>query len=442
MKKLLRSLFIALIPLAAVSCAQDDMAPAISEPDTPAAETQPGLFRSAAEAIQQAITDRSNMLGIPTPGSRAELDVKCIKRPAPSRSGENDTLLYVVNFPDEEGYAVIPADRRIETLTVTEAGSFSSIDEMQNPAAKEFMKAAATYARTRFEIDTTTIAKPVPETFKLIRTDTTEYTLIPPRINLKWGQSGSLGKYCSNGVMGCVPLACAMALSYFEQPRSITLTYPGHTVNSVTLNWPSIKKHVKETPMQTFCICGASGEAHDQLAHMCRQIGELIGSQYIYLNNNILYPATSGTIEGASTALSKLLPSKTKTLKNYNSVLVGSDLSNGILVMFGIASIGENHAWICDGYYHCKTIYGLYEPLPYNDLYGNPLFKLLEAYETVTKDYTHVNWGWDGRDNGYYVSGIFETLTSRRQLDDENDGHVTGDNRYPIANIKYIHIKI
>jgi hypothetical protein len=36
-----------------------------------------------------------------------------------------------------------------------------------------------------------------------------------------------------------------------------------------------------------------------------------------------------------------------------------------------------------------------------------------------TYNYAHVNWGWDGRGNGYYLTNVFDT-SSPYSLDDSS----------------------
>ncbi len=296
---------------ATASCSEDT--------PTPTAEQQPGqqvisLSRTETDAIRQAIADRKNMLGITTPDSRArDLEVKYVAGGRNSRSGASDTLLYVVNFPDEEGYAVIPKDKRLETLAVTESGSFSSIDEIKNPSARVILSAAQKYAEQSINTMSNggaTVVPTIPIPMQVIEFDTTNFVQIPTKIPYKWGQNGSLARFCPNYTTGCVPLACAMTLAYFGQPASMSLTYPSRDRNSVTFDWPSMRKHIKENNVQGNCWCNAGSDAHDQLAYLCRQLGELIGCDYSKFN------ATSGTISGALNALKSTIPSKSRTQKN------------------------------------------------------------------------------------------------------------------------------
>lgn len=58
-----------------------------------------------------------------------------------SRSGESsDTLMYVVNFEDEQGFAIIPANRTMpELLAVTESGSYDPETGSEVEPFQEYM---------------------------------------------------------------------------------------------------------------------------------------------------------------------------------------------------------------------------------------------------------------------------------------------------------------
>ncbi len=107
--------------------------------------------------------------------------------------------------------------------------------------------------------------------------------------------------------------------------------------------------------------------------------------------------------------------------------------------MFGVSSsnnVHANHCWICDGYYWLR-----YEELVYN---VDPITKRKTFYKSngfTNREYMHVNWGFDGADNGYYKRDIFDSATNFKYLDDSNDGHLNEHNAYPISGIQYILVK-
>lgn len=63
-----------------------------------------------------------------------------------SRSSNTDTLLYVVDLEDEQGFVVIAANRAVEPImAVTEKGSFDSPEVQSNEGFQSFMAAANNY---------------------------------------------------------------------------------------------------------------------------------------------------------------------------------------------------------------------------------------------------------------------------------------------------------
>lgn len=403
----MKKLFFFLIPLVMWSCSQDEALLAPTEPQPQAQAQVSPLSRSVDEAIAQAINDRSKMLGITTHGSRADLDVRIVTSGRNSRSGGDDTLLYVVNYPDEQGYAVIPRSKSIPTLAVTEEGSFTSIDDMENPTARDYMKAATGYAAGMGIGTSDSLRMPLdPEPYLYLQFDTIREVNVPAKIKMRWGQAGSLAKFTSNGRVGCVPLACALTLSHFEEPKTIQLTFPNRPVESSPLFWWEMKKHVKEFDVisDNKCHCTASETAHEQLARLSRELGMLCNATYNYENGE---PATRAPLTGAYSTLTRFLPSTPIIMRN-NMNSFRSDVQNGILLMDGSGT--GRHCWICDGYYYLKYECNSYRVYPgIASIVTDEVYKeYIETLQTVEIEYMHVNWGWDGMDNGFYNFLVFD----------------------------------
>ena len=64
------------------------------------------------------------------------------------------------------------------------------------------------------------------------------------------------------------------------------------------------------------------------------------------------------------------------------------------------ASSGIGHAWVADGYKQINYIQTTYE----YELNGRPV---IVDQSITTQYYLHLNWGWDGRNNGYFYEGVF-----------------------------------
>lgn len=145
-----------------------------------------------------------------------------------------DTLLYILNYKDNAGFAVISTRRSTEALlAVTESGTYTSPDDCDNPGFNMFMDMAIAY------VADAPFTPPTPPTggdqFEIQEVKREEITLVndtlPHRVEVEWDQTGIYGTYCKNGIAGCNNVAAAMAMSYFEYPSSILLTYLGTPQN-------------------------------------------------------------------------------------------------------------------------------------------------------------------------------------------------------------------
>ena len=190
-------------------------------------------IRSYDEALKIAESSISLLNGSATvtrSGSPRVINVdksKVIKKTFKTRSGStiNDTLIYVFNFSDSEGFALVSASLETEgLLAITEQGYFDP-DTLSGifgfdlfvEKAKEYV---ANSRNNRFPPDSTIVFHKeviVPNS----------YDYVGPYVTVKWGQDYAEGTFCSNNLAGCVNTAIAQIMSYYEYPSSIDLTYPG-----------------------------------------------------------------------------------------------------------------------------------------------------------------------------------------------------------------------
>ena len=146
-----RLCFIILCGLILYSCSKDETVTNYLESN----KGNTSNYRTLAEALQIAqdaasmvndsvetraasrtrIVDTKNVRVITSPGTR-------------SFSANNDTLLYVLNYEDEKGFAVVSANKATEgLLAVTEDGSYEeSSDAYHDTGISNFMELAKSYA--------------------------------------------------------------------------------------------------------------------------------------------------------------------------------------------------------------------------------------------------------------------------------------------------------
>lgn len=320
-----------------------------------------------------------------------------------SSDADNDTLMYVFNFNDNQGFAIVSAEKATEGLiAVTESGCYNPSDSTDT-GFNRYMAAAKQYILANKNKE-----NPNPERAQvgqLEMVDTIGVYNISPRITVKWGQTGHEGEYCSNGHSGCSVTAAAMIMSYFEYPTEIQLTYNGQPYSYRNLNWTGMKSYISviEAPLLIHNCDTCTNDDHKSIGHLCRQLGKLTGSIY----NN-------GDTETSVQTLRNVISNLGYTIGDYtsyeylaNTNTLENLLSDGKLIyMRGENINGEGHAWAIDGIYRYTVHYRWYEYEVNNEFPEFPILTLIdEQYNTYR--YNHINWGFDGYNNGYYNDGVF-----------------------------------
>lgn len=388
-----------LVSLSLIACSNEEF---ISPADNGDEMVSTIELRTETEAIAIA-TDALNEFYPAT--SRSVRDMSRIKvvtlGNVASRNEEITNPLYVVNFGDDNGYAIISANKDVEPLlAVTESGSITSLDEINNPGLGLFVAGAM-----KFEKDTTAIV-PGPgtgggELVDIWRNDTVfrSNISIPPRITVCWGQRYPEGSYCPNNRCGCDATAAAQALSYFEYPETLNLTFPERTSDQITLEWGNMRT------IQSTQYWRPYGFYDNQLAALCREIGHKINADYGS-------DGTSASLSDLRLYLKGLLPADRfviSNLKNYAPTTPA--ISNQGIMLIRAETYDEDtnkyvgHAWVIDGVIHKDyTVYVYYHKA------DSPI-EYLERQFDKKEFFFHANWGWNGKDNGFFRFDKFETTS-------------------------------
>lgn len=364
---------------------------------------------SQANAKLQRVVDIANEIAstLDESSSRsvsryASYDVEAITDVS-SRSGMEDTLIYAVNYANDNGYALISAkEGSQEVLAVIDEGHFNENESEENPGFKMFIDLAKAYVQEE-EIPVesrSTITGPVVRTQVKYVTDSLENVNENPKLTVAWGQTFPEGKYCPNKICGCAPLAMAMVLSYFEQPEQINLTYSGADKSVETLDWVSMKKHTGRSVSSTACYSCPSSytEVHNSIGRLCREIGNIANSDY---SNSSSTGTSSATYVST---LTHFLPNgyNVGTLSTYAWTGIISAIKSGVAMMRGTVlnangTEAGGHAWVADG---CKSYRVVSRMYTLED--GSTFWKLVEENEISRLRLIHYNWGWNGSSNGYF----------------------------------------
>ena len=388
--------------------------------------------RSFKEALEIA----KKSIGLFSPETRAENErkidlneTKYILSDIQSRNGVKDTLMYVFNFDNNKGFSVISANKGTEPLlALTEQGFYENgITEVEVPAFGLFMDMAENYVASTCGFTLPEIDMDVPMEIKQVD-DTIEVVRIAPKVSTRWGQTGCEATYTPNGYSGCSNTAMAQIMSYFCFPSEIEITYPNASISSLLLNWFSMKFHNVSHNKQT---CTASSSAHDAIAHLHRELGNLNNSEYLN--------------EGTSTNTNNVRESfmnlgyTVSTIRDYGDENIHSLLANDKLLYIrgsrikeikeGNDTIYSGHGWVLDGYLKHKILM-----TDWVRKVGETEWTLYMKYEPYYTEYYHMNWGWDGNCNGFFQAGVFNSC---RVLENDNitgsfDNNINKDYRYKV----------
>lgn len=407
MKKIL---FLSLMGMALAACSNEDLP--FEDTTLPTSKVLSNII-SAEEAAEIA-TEAFNAFTENGAKSRAAVSMKsqvlALGRPSSRAEGvDADTLLYVVNFDNKQGYAIVSAAVNDEypVIGFVEEGEFDALESTQNPSFNYYLNVAQDHVAST--LGGSTISGPTPaftERYYLVD------DRIAPKVQVEWGQRYPEGLFCPNKISGCVMTAMGQILTVVKAPASIQLTYDERDIDTQVLNWDEICKHkhslntyIQHSINTHLTNCEAGEDAHQAIGRLCRELGNRCSASY----NRSSTGASSSFARGI---MAELLPNHEVTSykrlydndNDYKNFF--EELRNGVAHIRGTNDEDDSgHAWVVDGGKITGSKLVRTYTQEHNIITGEPLVEVV--YNTTT--YFHFNWGWNGSSNGYFVAGVFDT---------------------------------
>ncbi|MBR4775667.1 MAG: C10 family peptidase [Bacteroidales bacterium] len=205
-----------------------------------------------------------------------------------------------------------------------------------------------------------------------------------PYLQTKWDQSGNgdgTGIAYNSAVpgnlyLGCVTVAVGQIMRYFEYPSS-------------AYNWSAMPNTTSNTVLSSF------------LATLRTELNVDIGGGSTYHN-------AKNTLQNYGYSV---------VVENHSSTDVYTSLSNNRPVYMRGESNIEGHAWVCDGFYNSYGYdeYKLYILRIFNgQLHDFAEWESDRVYEFGPTMF-HMNWGWGGYQDGYYVDSSVQGYSGIRK---------------------------
>mgnify|MGYP003429135042 CR=1 FL=1 len=295
-----------------------------------------------------------------------------------------DTLMYVVNFNENQGFALISADRRDpELLILTESGNFDG-RKTESPAFNMYFQNILTELSQEKSASSTMSNDYDEMVFNRVDT-TTNVTTSGELLVSAWHKYAPYSNYCTtsaniNTNAGSGPVLLAKLLASFEYPTFIPLTFASSPTSTLFLNWDQM--------------------SDQNAALLIRELGELSSTNYNSSN-------VSTTLVGLQNCLQSLGYQCTYVQNPDNEILfeqIRSD--NKILVYFrddqregGGQSVPEDEISIQDGK---KT--EIIKYTYYQRRQSETIWKIV-GWEVQERVYLHYTTAFpNGEYSGYYIA--------------------------------------
>lgn len=325
-----------------------------------------------------------------------------------TRSNGIDTLLFLVNFEDEKGYAILGAnDNFSDVIAIVDNGNLS-VNEFLFPQYNcedcteiyGLYKHIFNYALKKCEENSAAGATRAANGYPGARQFLHQQL---PMLTTAWHQNYPYNVLCpvkdgKNCLAGCVAVAVAQVLAY----NKLTYGKGYNELSSYKLDWDGIFEEMKNPGSNTYAA-----------ATLIRAVGKRVNMDY---GLNI-----SSSTDGDALVAFLMMDYRSLECHNYTGnnahrmvfdrrmpAYVSGDgyLANG--------SKDGGHAWVVDGI--IKYEIPIYDR-PYNP--WNPIIGPLPNIIGKDEDYVvHCNFGWiKGLCNGHYNTGIFNLIDGAVELD-------------------------
>ena len=293
--------------------------------------------------------------------------------------GLPDTMLYIVNFKNNGGFVLVPADTRIKgILAYVEEGNLSPSDNIDNEGFKLFLSRLPDYYMREFDgpsfgFDT------IPPTPGLLDPWVVD-SLVGPLLTTAWHQFSPFNDSCptwsgGHAYAGCLAIATAQVLARFRQPTTLY----GHTYD-----WDEIMTGPEPQ----------SNAGKASVAQFVHDIGQYIGTDYNYNDSGFSRAIFTDAYYYLDNLGFDCFPQASYSLPSYDFDLCMQSFNDGCPVLIcGNDSLKFNagHAWVLDGGAIRENV----------RVFNNtPIYQYL----------IHCNWGWNHTpsSNGYFESGVFD----------------------------------
>lgn len=347
--------------------------------------------RSQDEAIKIAVNAHNVFFGNQSRGTNtiavAENGIHIVKGRS-SRGLNNDTLLYVINYEDDGGFAVVSASpSTVPLIGIAEEGNYNPEQNSANSNIQFYLERICEYVGMAKKQNTSPIGSipiipigpDIPPTDTIPFSNSYILASVGPHVALKWGQGAPYGNRFANGNCGSAACVAAMILTHLSWPHSLH-------ANGNAIDWDKLNQHISNGEG---CNEPDSVQVHSMIADLIYKIREMhfyhsVGDSIFYelANNDLLRGIYSNSACYETHELSdmeEMIQSINHPEAGYGRLVYA--IENVNRTIGGQQYELNKYCWLVDGY---KSI-----------AYTTP--------NTQSVTYIHCNWANDGNGNGYFL---------------------------------------
>ena len=355
--------------------------------------------------------------------------------------------IYVVNYEDDAGFAILSADRQLPSV-LGYADSGNVTDTMTNPGIKLFLERLPDFVATSLRWDSLTDPDPPvdpdpggggtdpgpapdpSDTTVVYRYHHNQFvctTTEGPYVKVEWGQgypfNNRVTTLCPNKMTGRAPAGCTItAMLQIMSSHCYPTSYIEILdLTRVELDWATYISYKRGLDF------GRDPAAENRIARFTHMLGINASIDYGCNGSGAAVKNIKKTFEGYGY--------HTDGVMSYTWDRVREDIDHGLPVFTAATPLsGDRHAWVIDGYK-----YGYYLTDVFMDVYdanGNLIRGYYLGVEHEYHTLAHCNWGWDGDGNGYFLNDCYSP--SGPIIRDEETGSAPASSRPYIKDFEII----
>jgi hypothetical protein len=337
-------------------------------------------------------------------------------------SNEEEPLAYVVNYQNNDGYVILSATTELPPIiAIGDNGNFSLdqfVDYMSGNTTRSDGNSLCPEQEFQYEI--------INNSLNLRKSNIVIGPILPPRntrdttivlkcmplIPVKWGQGDPYNRYCYNEEnelcpAGCVPVACAQTLAslcYHHNHRpsnQIDASYP--------VDWYVINKLIVADTIRYSSGMDTPGVRN--IANLVRGIGAKANATYTTSGTSVTDNNIHRVIDMYEECGLQNVNLVTNDDPNVVNYLFSNIVNNNYPVDCYARRLKEDgtttgHCFNADGWLRLQYTQSIIDNITVD---GTTIYR--DDYKQYSFDLLHINFGWNGAADGYYLPGAFD-LTS------------------------------